>query len=175
MSKEKQIEETYELIMKAFLTLLNNKPFDEITLTEIASNAGVARMTLYRHFKTKEDILIYRADKKVKKLKSVWKNKPITTEEFINSFFVFYKDLPLRHLIPTDENINAIFRPYIIELRKELNLHLKECNFAKLDDYTYNFLIGGINEIIFIWCKNNFREDSMYLTDKIMLFINNLK
>ncbi len=175
MSKEKQIEESYELIMNAFLTLLNDKPFDEITLSEIALKAGVARMTLYRHFKTKEQILIYRADSKLEFFKQTLEQNSFSAEEFVNNFLIFFSELPLRHLITTDEQINKIFHTYILELREHLYLHLKKLNYSKLDEYTFSFLIGGINELIKNWIKNNFEDDSIYLTEKIMTFVDTLK
>ncbi len=175
MSKEKQIEETYELIMGAFLTLLKEKSFNEITLTEIANNAGVARMTLYRHFKTKEQILIYRADMKVKQFKSYTEQTSPSTEDLINNFFIFFKELPLSQLITTDIYINAIFKPYILELRDVFYLQLKNLYSDNFDDYAFLFLIGGFNELLNNWCKNNFKEDTMFLTEKIMVYINILK
>ncbi len=175
MNKEKQIEESYELIMSAFLKLLNEKSFDEITLTEIANNAGVARMTLYRHFKTKEQILIYRANFKTEFFKLAVAQNSFSIEEFINAFFIFFKELPLSHLITTDKQINSIFYPYILELRAELYAQLKNLNLSKFDDQSFIFVLGGINELIHDWCRNNFADDPRDLTEKIMIFINALK
>ncbi len=175
MSKEKQIEETYELIMSAFLILLKEKPYAEITLTEIANNAGVARMTLYRHFKSKEQILVYRAKMQTDLFKQTVENNSLSLEELVNSFLIFYKNLPLSNLITIDANINAVFYPYILELRAILYSSLKNTYPTKFNDYTYNFILGGLNAIMFNWCKTNFKEDTVFLTNIIMTFIAMLK
>ncbi len=175
MNKVKQIEESYELIMGAFLKLLKVKSFDEITLTEIANNAGVARMTLYRHFKTKEQILIYRAEMQTDHFKLKIKENSPSTTELINSFLIFYRDLPLSQLISTDEHINKIFYPYIVDLRHEFYLHLQNLNYTNFNDYSFDFLIGGFNSIIHTWCDNNFEEDTTYLTEVVMTYVNALK
>ncbi len=172
MSKEKQIEESYELIMGAFLKLLKEKPFDDITLTEIAHNAGVARMTLYRHFKTKEQILIYRAEMQTELFKLKLQEESLALEELINHFFIFYKELPLSHLIHSDKQINSIFQPYILEIRLSFYTRLKLLNYTNFDDYAFTFLLGGFNALLHNWCDNGCKEDSTFLTDKIMTYIN---
>ncbi len=175
MNKEKQVEESCELIVNSLLSLLKDKALGDITLTEIANNAGVARMTLYRHFKTKEHILKYRADKMMEIFKYTMEQNFLSTEEFLIDFFTLYKNLPLKHLITIDEEINTIIYTNKLELNEQLYLHLKNLNFPKLDDYSFNFLIGGMKELLNNWCLNNFEEDPIFLTQKIMPFINTLK
>ena len=46
-----------ECIRKAFVTLLKEKKPGDITVTEIAARAGVSRMTYYRNYLDKEDII----------------------------------------------------------------------------------------------------------------------
>jgi AcrR family transcriptional regulator len=46
-----------ECMFTAFMQLLREKPLDEITITEITSRAGVSRMTFYRSFSSKEEIV----------------------------------------------------------------------------------------------------------------------
>lgn len=41
----------------AFMELLSEKPLDVITITEITSRAGVSRMTFYRNYNSKEEIV----------------------------------------------------------------------------------------------------------------------
>lgn len=44
-------------ITRALLDLMMDKPFNKITITEIADKADVVRRTFYRNFESKEDIL----------------------------------------------------------------------------------------------------------------------
>lgn len=46
-------------IMEAFILLLEEKSFSEITIKEITKKAGVNRSTYYRNFDSKEDIIIF--------------------------------------------------------------------------------------------------------------------
>ena len=49
---------TRECIFTALLILMEKKPYEEITITDIAKKAGVSRMSYYRLYKSKDDILI---------------------------------------------------------------------------------------------------------------------
>ena len=46
-----------ERIMDAFLALLEQKPFAEISVTDICGHAGVSRMAYYRNFTSREKLL----------------------------------------------------------------------------------------------------------------------
>ncbi|MEZ3505050.1 MAG: TetR/AcrR family transcriptional regulator [Lachnospiraceae bacterium] len=49
---------TRECIFTALQMLMEQKPYEEITITDIAKKAGVSRMSYYRIYKSKDDILI---------------------------------------------------------------------------------------------------------------------
>lgn len=55
---QKKYTLTRECIFTALLMLMEQKPYEEISITEIARKAGVSRMSYYRMFKSKDDILI---------------------------------------------------------------------------------------------------------------------
>ncbi len=52
-------ERTLKLLTQAMLDLLHEKPFNNITISEICDKAMVRRPTFYRHFQNKEDLLLY--------------------------------------------------------------------------------------------------------------------
>lgn len=52
-------ERTLKLLREAAIELLHEKPFQKITVSEICERAMVRRPTFYRHFQSKEDLLLY--------------------------------------------------------------------------------------------------------------------
>ncbi len=46
-----------ECITKALIELMENKPLEDITITELVKKAGVGRVSFYRNFESKEDVL----------------------------------------------------------------------------------------------------------------------
>ena len=45
------------LILKGFYSLMQTKHFREISITDIAERAGVSRLTFYRNFESKENVI----------------------------------------------------------------------------------------------------------------------
>ena len=48
--REKQINESKRLIVDGFFSLLDEKDYSKVTMSNIAEKAMVSRMTLYRYF-----------------------------------------------------------------------------------------------------------------------------
>ena len=47
-----------ECITTALLQMLENTPFDEIAITDLVKKAGVGRVSFYRNFESKKDVLV---------------------------------------------------------------------------------------------------------------------
>ena len=59
MEKERSPHPTAaDYIYEALVELMKQKPYHEITITDITKKAGVSRMAYYRNYKDKDDILI---------------------------------------------------------------------------------------------------------------------
>ena len=52
-------------LLASFFELLKTKDFQDISVTEVAENAGISRRTFYRMFKDKYDLLDYYTDQKL--------------------------------------------------------------------------------------------------------------
>lgn len=79
-----QLTEKQWLILEAALQIFTEKGFSAATTSEIARKAGIAEGTIFRHFKTKKDILLaalvpllqnFIGPRAVKSLQSVLKDK----------------------------------------------------------------------------------------------------
>ena len=58
MEKQNEINQlTRECLLTALLRLMEIKPYDSITITDITKLAGVSRMAYYRNYKNKDEIL----------------------------------------------------------------------------------------------------------------------
>lgn len=56
-------EDVRSLIIESAEVLLTQKPFSEISLSQLAARAGISKGTLYYHFKNKNEILFAITDK----------------------------------------------------------------------------------------------------------------
>ncbi len=54
-----RIKKTYTLLFAGFMKLLKEKPFDNITVSEICEISSVHRATFYKHFNDKNEFLAF--------------------------------------------------------------------------------------------------------------------
>ncbi len=75
-----RIRRTYKLLFEALLALLEQQPFERISVTDICDKAMVHRTTFYKHFEDKYHLLMYG----IKELQNDFSEKSITNENFDN-------------------------------------------------------------------------------------------
>jgi AcrR family transcriptional regulator len=94
MKRQKQIDESKEMITEAFIRLMRDHDYDELTLSQIAQEARVNRMTLYRHFGSKEKIVLYRAQKYLQEERARTKDQQQPFHKLLHGMLERVKNLP---------------------------------------------------------------------------------
>ena len=56
--EDRRVKRTRKLLTSALYALINEKPYDEITVYEIAERADIGQRTFYRHYGSKDELLI---------------------------------------------------------------------------------------------------------------------
>ncbi len=152
-----------EYIIGALFNLMKKKKYDEISITEITNKAGVSRVSFYRNFNSKEDI--------IKK----WIEN--TTDNFLSNSDINYKKDSTKeylkklfhHLEKYKEQSLLIYKANLIYLIKDifesklLSVHEKEYN-----NYKSYFLAGGIFNIYYYWLINGCKESSEEIAEKLV-------
>ncbi|WP_145813660.1 TetR/AcrR family transcriptional regulator [Kribbella amoyensis] len=57
--RERRKTETRQTVQRHALRLFEDRGYDETTVNDVAQAAGVSAMTVYRHFPTKEDLVLW--------------------------------------------------------------------------------------------------------------------
>ena len=122
---EVELESIEEKIIKATFDILENEGLKGATTRKIAKKANVSEVTLFRKFKTKENLIktakIYHTETIIKKLNEIFDfNETTSIEDYFTT--TFYKVVNL-----TDKELNII-KIGIEEVRnipRENNLFLK--------------------------------------------------
>ena len=55
---DRRVRKTRQAFRKALLELLEEKPFEKISVTDLTNRADIARITFYKHYKSKEGLLL---------------------------------------------------------------------------------------------------------------------
>ena len=130
-------ENLKERIADALLELCSEKPFPDISISEITDRADVGRATYYRHFSSKEDVIVF-------KFKTIFESLPVPdphkirphfdpdfqppkNRDVVEQYFAAY----LRHL---EKNRDVLERIYAAKLDYALFLYLYRDNVATLQN-----------------------------------------
>lgn len=160
-------------IVDSLIQLMNEKPYNEITLKEIAENVDLARQTIYRNFESKEAILEYYVDGLYNEfIKIISAKNDIGLKDLLITYFEYwYKNKEfLKKLI--DNNVYLIL----------LDLHLKYLNsmatndkinklaFVSNNNYFNHFSAGGLWFILKMWIEDGAEKTPKEMTNIILDF-----
>ena len=152
-----------QYITNTLFELMKVKPYNDISITEITDKAKVNRVSFYRNFTSKEDII----DKWIKS----------TTQNFLSKSDISYqKDSTLdyftklfSHLEKYKTEAMLIYNANLFNLLKNefdnnlINLHKKEYS-----NYKSYFLAGGIFNVYYFWLINGCKETPYQVAEKLV-------
>ena len=85
---------TKKAIEASLKNLLLKKPFDKITINDIAEDCGISRMTFYYHFKDIYDLVEWACEEDAKKILDGKDDYKTWTQGFLNLFEEVLKNKP---------------------------------------------------------------------------------
>lgn len=132
-----------ESIVSALLYLMEKKDFAAISVQEIVKEAKVARLTFYRHFQSKEEVLNYHLACRFEQFEWDISRKNIgSLEEALAECFGYWKESKEEILLfPKNHLDSLLYEPFQRYLEEMLRM------FGILDRYSdieKSFLVGGI-------------------------------
>lgn len=83
---DRRVKKTKQALNQALFTLLDQKPFQQITITDIVTEADVNRGTFYKHYRDKEELLDSIIEEILTDLKSAYQ------DPYLHSTHFFYTD-----------------------------------------------------------------------------------
>lgn len=185
-----RVVKTKAALRKAFVHLLDQKPFEQISIKDITEAAMINRSTFYLHYQDKYDLM------------EILENETVDTlVEFANLITpdslqdALQKDEPLPHLIPVmkyiDEN-SVIFQliskrdngdPFFTKVSKVFSDKLQQCLHIHISDdlvgYCTDVSISVFCAILNRWVKSenhiNIERLAYYITNIIKINIHTLQ
>ena len=158
--KRKSFVDMY--ITEAFLSLLEKKEYKDISITEICKKAGVTRMSFYRNFESREDILL-------KKVRNV-------TDSFLKESAISYKnDTAGEYFVKLFTHMKR-HKELCAALNKAGLIHIIKDEFDRIFLNTYKheygsyksvFLAGGIFNVFLFWFTGGCKEKPADLAKKL--------
>jgi len=154
-------------IVDALLLLMNEKDFDEISITEICNKAGVSRMAYYRNYYTKKDIIIeYLKDiaADFKKESHSWqKNSAYTNKNVIRFLFTYFEKYAYFIKTLRKANLSGLLQECLNGyLENEINFKIQNNPYEKYHMYSYS---GALYNVYMKWIDNGMTESVDEMAD----------
>jgi AcrR family transcriptional regulator len=178
---DKRVKRTKEKFRQVLLTLMEEKSFDHITITEIVRAADFNRGTFYAHYEQKEDLLDEIIEEMFEKLTEAYR-KP-----YLHLSMIDFNDLPSSSIILFDHFLeNKRFYQLMLSPTTTYNFHEKLIRrLDKLFREEFKFIITdldpnidiqlfstyrihGIIGLILEWIENDFSKSSSYMADQLI-------
>lgn len=162
-------------IIEALFTLLKKKGFSEITVSDIIKEAGVARSTYYRNFKTIEEIIELYIESLHDELRSVTpyadSNSIYLKENLITAFnHSFTCGLKNKsYLLALYHNgfgsmIQDIFNKYGEEMMGGMS-------YRSIDRYLLYFMTGAILNVLIQWLEDGAKESPLEISKTVVAML----
>lgn len=160
-------------IVNSLIELMEKKPYNQITLKEIAENVDLARQTIYRNFATKEAILEYHVDGLYNEfIKIISTKKEVTLNDLLITYFEYwYKNKEfLKKLI--DNNVYLILLDLHLKYLNSMaiNEEFKKLTFVSENSYFNHFTAGGLWFVLKRWIEDDAEKTPKEMTNIILNF-----
>ena len=157
MKEDLRVIRTTNSIENAFISLIEEKGFENVKMIDIAFRANVNRNTIYLHYETKEAIMekvIERiftnklAELHIEQYASARFNKKMLHAIFKKTFEVIYENIEIYRIILTDQNLNGYLTSNLKKIKNYLLVSMKPT--AK-NEIVIEYIISGVFGIIQNW------------------------
>ncbi len=140
-----------ECITKALINLMGKKSFEDITITELVECAGVSRVSFYRNFESKIDVL-------EKHLQTLWKEWECEYERVGNP--EYFSESILKHFYKYKELNLLLYKQglsFMIYDMLRWSAKLDECN-TNIERYGKSLFAGLIFGAVDEWIRQGMKE-----------------
>jgi len=165
-------EQSKEMIISALLKLLEEKHYTQITISDIADKAQLARRTFYRNFNSKEDVIKEFYDKQSEKfIETLKKEDTLSVYIVAKTYFTFMKrNLNVLKLLEKNDLLYFILqfsRPLIYQRFEKDNSPNNKYDYT---NYLFAFTSGAFWSVLIEWL----REGAVKTPDEIAALINGM-
>ena len=159
---------TKNCLASAFVELLEEKEYNDISIQNIVDKAGFSRMAYYRNFKDKDEILQYflvsYTEEFIKESKIDFSN--LGAEEFFTLIFEHLGKEKTRHIFAVLHKRGLVYLLY----RQFLSFfNPKDKDENRI--YDHRFIAGGVFGVYIRWQKRGYQETPEELTQIVMKFL----
>lgn len=154
---------TEKYILDALMILMGEKDYASITVMDIVGKAGVSRVSYYRHFRCKEDVLRLYFVEQIEMFKQGMPYIMRSREDFFEAIFAAFKQFK-----DNEQFFRLLLEAHLEYLYLEvLDGCMAEANDFKrpgLSEYAAHFYAGALYNVSMEWLRDGFGKSVMDMT-----------
>lgn len=153
-------------IADAFIELLRNRSFGEINVVDIVGKAQVARISFYRNFENKDDILRFYIEKVTDEwLLGTNDNYISLTQNGIKDYIVFL----FSHMYENRDIVDILMRNGKMHLlEKEFDKRFSARLSGICSPWEIAYRTGGVYKLFCYWVETRYEKTPREVADSIM-------
>lgn len=170
---DRRILKTQEAIKSAFIELMSDKHFDQITIQDISDRANVGRRTIYHHYMDKYDLLDKITEEHISKLSELCESA--ADMNYIDAELLWFNYFERNYLFFSTmlASKGAVyfrtrFLEFVIEELKN-DVDIKEGNDG--EDVTIQFFGAAIVGIVEWWFKNGMPHPPQVMAKRVGILL----
>lgn len=159
-----------DYIIEALFCLMEKKPYAEISMTDIANKAGIGRTTIYRHFKTKDEMIFAFLSKETEdfvRRDHFIPQHPLDYLELFEVVFLNAKRKKEQLKILLKQNLEHFYYTFVNEGFK---MHFKAF-YHEWSHYTAFGYAGALSNMTIAWLRNDCKESPKELAKTLYAII----
>ena len=158
-----------EAITQALIELMDEKPFENISITEVVQRAGVGRSSFYRHFSSKEDVLLQHLNVLFDWPRDYGPDREHDMEDYLLMWFQDVKrDRPFFETLQRNGMLELIYT----QLASNIQYNLETYD-LKLHKYQPIFFMGAAVAVIIAWIEGGFEESEEEISEIFLAILYN--
>ena len=173
--KVKTMNNAEKAFVNALLKLMKEKPYNQISVSELSETAQYDRRTYYRYYTSKDDILFSYCAVLLSKMAKDMSSNPLTPQSGFLSFFKFwdnnrefldllYKQNLLYYL---GEKLDQLLYEQVgLKVHDDLPTQLSEV--SEFSRYAYYFTLGGLWQMLILWIRDGMKLTPEQLTSHVL-------
>lgn len=179
-----RLKQTKDAIAEALVALIETNNYNEITIQEIASGCNISRRTVYRHFKTKDEILRYSFRSCLQKLADyISLSDTQDLHKLCLTYFKFWEENMDRLLMMNDAGVlfsfGSEFDAIVIVIADRMMSRSSEAPLSpeelSLFRYRFAYETAGFWQVTELWSQENPRRSAEEMAMVMVRIVENNK
>lgn len=171
MSENRRVKITKKMMKEALIDLLNQRPLEKITVTEICKIADVNRSTFYSYYEDIRALMLEIEDEVLEHVTVYSENFNDYTDErmleVFEEFFDYVKDNAKIFRVLLVQQDNSNFNRRMLDTIMEKYKMSLECKGVFTTKYTYIYSVSGVIGIMGEWINSEFSLSSKELAKMV--------